>query len=87
MRSNGRWGRDGREFRIEVLRDGKRLGVERCRADAQMAARSQGYMGPPDEVTAFDTASAATEASAANPVGYIFTWYATDSEEVRTTFP
>jgi hypothetical protein len=87
MRSNGRWGRDGREFRIEVLRVGKRQGVERCRADAQMAARIQGYMGPPDEVTAHDAAPAATEASAANPVGYVFTWYAPDSEEVRSTFP
>jgi hypothetical protein len=84
VRDDGRWGRDGHELRIEVPRVDKRFSLEKCRADAQMAARSQGFMGPPDEVIPYDAAAMISEASLASPQGYIFTWYGPDSAEMRS---
>lgn len=85
LRSNGRWGRDGDDFRIEVPRHDRRLSLEKCRADAQTAARSQGFIGPPDEVISYDGALTDHGDALTHPQGYIFTWYAPDSEETRPT--
>jgi hypothetical protein len=85
IRNDGRWGRDGHELRIEVPRQDRRGSLEKCRADAQMAARSQGFMGPPDEVIPYDATAMVSEASLASPQGYIFTWYGPDSAELWTS--
>jgi hypothetical protein len=82
IRENGRWGRDGHDLLIEVPRLDKRFSLERCRAEAQMAARSQGFSGPPDEVSSYDGTPTAMGGPLTNPQGYVFTWYAPGSEEV-----
>jgi hypothetical protein len=48
-----------------------------------MAARSQGFLGPPDEVVSYDASLMVDGDSLAHPDGYIFTWYGPNSEEIQ----
>jgi hypothetical protein len=86
VRANGRWGRDGQELRIEVPRLDRRSSLERCRATAQIAARQQGFIGPPDEVASYEGAPGASSVLG-NPQGYVFTWYEPNSQGDAPAFP